>query len=146
MPHLPTSVLTLCLVLAFVCSLRLFTQGFWSVVGEMSLEDQGNLLKFVTSCARQPLLGFQQLTPLFCVQKIPTHDGDSIDELNRRAASAQGFPYPAHGQSYVNAPKPKLPSAGTCMNLLKLPEYSSVEMLREKLLYAIRSQSGFELT
>ena len=105
------------------------------------MEDQGKLLKFVTSCARQPLLGFKQLNPPFCIQKIPTHEADSIDELNRRSASAQGLPYDGR---YVNPPR--LPSAGTCMNLLKLPEYSSVVMLREKLLYAIRSQSGFELT
>jgi len=104
------------------------------------MEDQANLLRFVTSCARQPLLGFRQLNPLFCVQKIPTHEQDSIDEFNRREASATGLPY----AKYVNPPK--LPTAGTCMNLLKLPEYSTVEMLREKLLYAIRSQSGFELT
>jgi ubiquitin-protein ligase E3 C len=106
----------------------------------MSIEDQANLLKFVTSCARQPLLGFRQLNPRFCIQKIPTHEQDSIDELNRRSASAMGLSY----TQYVNPAK--LPSAGTCMNLLKLPEYSSIEMLREKLLYAIRSQSGFELT
>lgn len=106
----------------------------------MSVEDQANLLRFVTSCARQPLLGFRQLNPRFCIQKIPTHEAGSIDENNRREASAAGRPY----TEYVHAAK--LPSAGTCMNLLKLPEYSSIEMLREKLLYAIRSQSGFELT
>ncbi len=47
------------------------------------------------------------------------------------------------------APPPrvaKLPTAATCMNLLKLPKYDSAEMLREKLLYAIRSNSGFELS
>ena len=106
----------------------------------MTVEDQGNLLKFVTSCARQPLLGFRQLNPKFCIQKISTHEAGSVDEENRRASSAMGFAYTA----YVNPPK--LPTAGTCMNLLKLPEYASVDMLREKLLYAIRSQSGFELT
>ena len=107
----------------------------------MSMEDQGNLLMFVTSCARQPLLGFKQLSPLFCIQKIPTHDADSLDELNRRTASSQGLSYDG---AYLQPPR--LPSAGTCMNLLKLPEYRSLDMLREKLLYAIRSQSGFELT
>ncbi len=45
---------------------------------------------------------------------------------------------------FVNPPK--LPSAATCMNLLKLPEYPNEHMLKEKLLYAIRSNSGFELT
>jgi len=39
-----------------------------------------------------------------------------------------------------------LPSANTCMNLLKLPAYSTKERLREKLLYAITSNSGFDLS
>ncbi len=41
----------------------------------------------------------------------------------------------------------RLPTAASCMNLLKLPNYDgNVEVLREKLLYAIRSNSGFELS
>lgn len=38
-----------------------------------------------------------------------------------------------------------LPSSSTCMNLLKLPNYKNKEKLRAKLLYAIRSNSGFEM-
>lgn len=41
---------------------------------------------------------------------------------------------------------PRLPSAATCMNLLKLPVYRNREELRQKLLYAIDSHSGFELS
>lgn len=40
----------------------------------------------------------------------------------------------------------RLPSASTCMNLLKLPAFNSKEQMREKLLYAIESNSGFELS
>jgi ubiquitin-protein ligase E3 C len=40
----------------------------------------------------------------------------------------------------------RLPTASTCMNLLKLPEYDDPETLREKLLYAITSDSGFGLS
>eukprot|EP00004_Rigifila_ramosa_P001341 TRINITY_DN1127_c0_g1_i2.p2 TRINITY_DN1127_c0_g1~~TRINITY_DN1127_c0_g1_i2.p2 ORF type:complete len:363 (-),score=92.70 TRINITY_DN1127_c0_g1_i2:32-1120(-) len=39
-----------------------------------------------------------------------------------------------------------LPSASTCMNFLKLPVYPTREILREKLLYAIESNAGFELS
>ena len=39
-----------------------------------------------------------------------------------------------------------LPTAATCMNLLRLPRYTSPEQLREKLLYAISSCSGFGLS
>ena len=40
----------------------------------------------------------------------------------------------------------RLPSASTCMNLLKLPRYKDEATLREKLLYAITSGAGFELS
>lgn len=40
----------------------------------------------------------------------------------------------------------KLPTASTCFNTLKLPTYSSEKVLREKLIYAIGSNAGFELT
>eukprot|EP01041_Mallomonas_annulata_P005732 gene5732-11590_t len=100
-----------------------YVQAFWAVVAAMSVEEQGDLLKFVTSCSRQPLLGFRQLNPLFCVQKVPKHEtGEDTSAPSR------------------------LPMAATCMNLLKLPEYETIEELREKLLYAIKSNSGFELS
>ena len=35
--------------------------------------DQRHLLKFVTSCSRQPLRGFGELNPHFCIQKIPAY-------------------------------------------------------------------------
>jgi len=40
----------------------------------------------------------------------------------------------------------RLPTASTCFNLLKMPAYSSKSQLREKLLYAIESNSGFDLS
>lgn len=40
----------------------------------------------------------------------------------------------------------RLPTASTCMNLLKLPPYQSTETLREKLRYAIAAGAGFELS
>jgi ubiquitin-protein ligase E3 C len=40
----------------------------------------------------------------------------------------------------------RLPSAATCMNLLKLPDYSNPRVLKEKLIYAIEAQAGFELS
>ena len=41
----------------------------------------------------------------------------------------------------------RLPTSSTCFNLLKLPNFKSrAEVLRERLLYAIRSASGFELS
>lgn len=40
----------------------------------------------------------------------------------------------------------RLPTAATCMNLLKLPPYPSAQLIREKLLYAIKAGAGFELS
>ena len=40
----------------------------------------------------------------------------------------------------------RLPSASTCMNLLKLPIYPDIVTMRSKLLYAISSGAGFELS
>ena len=40
----------------------------------------------------------------------------------------------------------RLPSTSTCVNLLKLPRYKSATTLREKLLYAINSGAGFDLS
>jgi ubiquitin-protein ligase E3 C len=110
-----------------------YVQGFWNIINEMSIEDQKNFLKFVTSSIRQPLLGFKELNPKFCIQKVSKFANIQL------------------GSDYASNPAtkdlvPRLPSAATCMNLLKLPQYDSLEMLKEKLLYAIRSKSGFELS
>uniref|UniRef100_A0A0D9WD29 HECT-type E3 ubiquitin transferase n=1 Tax=Leersia perrieri TaxID=77586 RepID=A0A0D9WD29_9ORYZ len=40
----------------------------------------------------------------------------------------------------------RLPTSATCMNLLKLPPYRTKERLERKLLYAINSEAGFDLS
>ncbi|KFY22282.1 hypothetical protein V493_06698 [Pseudogymnoascus sp. VKM F-4281 (FW-2241)] len=40
----------------------------------------------------------------------------------------------------------RLPSASTCINLLKLPRYTSTKTMSEKLLYAVNSGAGFDLS
>lgn len=89
-------------------------QAFWQVLREFTETQKRQLLKFVTSCSRPPLLGFKELQPAFCIQPSGSED--------------------------------RLPTASTCMNLLKLPEYKNEHTLKEKLLYAITSGSGFELS
>jgi ubiquitin-protein ligase E3 C len=100
-----------------------YIQMFWSVVAEFSPQEQGDFLKFITSCSRQPLLGFDKLNPRIGIQEVP-------------AVYAEDGPGAA----------PRLPSAGTCFNLLKLPRYQSKDVLREKLKYAIKCNTGFELS
>ena len=43
-------------------------------------------------------------------------------------------------------PVGRLPTSSTCFNLLKLPNYQKKATLREKLRYAIHSNTGFELS
>ncbi|KAK3137442.1 hypothetical protein QOZ80_5BG0452280 [Eleusine coracana subsp. coracana] len=93
---------------------------FWEVLKSFSSDDQKKFLKFVTGCSRGPLLGFQYLEPKFCIQR----------------AGVPGME--EHGD--------RLPTSATCMNLLKLPPYKTKEQLQTKLLYAINSEAGFDLS
>jgi len=94
-----------------------YIQSFWKILSEFSIEQQAKFMKFVTSCSRPPLLGFKKLNPKFCLQQIRIdHDSD------------------------------RLPIAATCFNLLKLPKYSSSEVLKAKLLLAINEAQGFTLS
>lgn len=43
-------------------------------------------------------------------------------------------------------PVNRLPTSSTCFNLLKLPNYQKRSNLKEKLRYAIHSNTGFELS
>jgi ubiquitin-protein ligase E3 C len=90
---------------------------FWRVVATLDEKQQGALLRFVTSCERPPPLGFGSMNPPFTIQRVGIlRDGD------------------------------RLPTASTCFNVLKLPTYSNEKVLRQRLIYAIESGAGFELT
>ena len=94
-------------------------------------EQRRGLLRFVTSCGRPPLLGFKELNPKFSIR-------DSSSDEQR------------------------LPTSSTCVNLLKvaffiihgyvtdistqLPRYQSERVMRAKLLQAINSGAGFDLS
>ncbi|KAI8620032.1 hypothetical protein BC830DRAFT_648414 [Chytriomyces sp. MP71] len=91
---------------------------FWSIVrDDMNEADRALLLKFSTGLSRTPPGGFLSKT---------------IGEWRF--------------QIYLmNVSGTSLPSASTCFNLLKLPNYISRDQLREKLLMAIRhGTTGFE--
>ncbi|PIA43478.1 hypothetical protein AQUCO_01900105v1 [Aquilegia coerulea] len=99
---------------------------FWEVIEGFQPKERCMLLKFVTSCSRAPLLGFKHLQPAFTIHRVScnvplwaTIGGQDVD---------------------------RLPSASTCYNTLKLPTYKRASTLRAKLLYAISSNAGFELS
>lgn len=54
--------------------------------------------------------------------------------------------FPAFCVHFGGNEEDRLPTASTCMNLLKLPEFHDKETLRTKLTYAIESGAGFELS
>ncbi|KAI1502153.1 hypothetical protein F5X99DRAFT_168959 [Biscogniauxia marginata] len=88
---------------------------FWEVMHELKDSQRRDVLKYVTSTPRAPLLGFSQLSPQFSIR-----DGGTDEE--------------------------RLPSTSTCVNLLKLPRYTSAKTLKAKLLYAVQSGAGFDLS
>mmetsp|Transcript_20968 Transcript_20968/g.57572 ORF Transcript_20968/g.57572 Transcript_20968/m.57572 type:complete len:464 (-) Transcript_20968:476-1867(-) len=84
-----------------------------------------------------------------------------VEEFDRRQRAAtlkfvtscsrpplMGFRWlqPAFCIHKASAEEARLPTSATCMNLLKLPPYESLETLREKLTYAIEAGAGFELS
>ena len=84
----------------------------------MTPEQLAAFLRFATSCSRAPLLGFHYLSPKFCIQRV------NADEREQN-----------------------MPTAATCMNLLRLPRFTSKQRLQQKLLYAIENAAhGFGLT
>jgi hypothetical protein len=89
-------------------------QLFWQVIKSMTPQEQKQLLKFITSSSRPPLLGFKYLHPPICIRK-------SNDTQ-------------------------RLPSSSTCINLLKLPAYTTKQVLKQKLMTAIQEAQTFELT
>lgn len=88
---------------------------FWKVMEGFDDQQKRNVLKYVSSTPRAPLLGFSQLKPKFSIR-----DGGTDEN--------------------------RLPSTSTCVNLLKLPRYTTERTLREKLIYAIESGAGFDLS
>ncbi|KAI9140838.1 hypothetical protein BKA69DRAFT_1125395 [Paraphysoderma sedebokerense] len=102
---------------------------FWKVLNQFEERDKKLFLKFVTSVERPPLGGFNELEPKFGIRAVV--DGDYDDGLAMGRTGGAGE---------------RLPTASTCLNLLKLPMYKNEKAMREKLLYSIRAEAGFDLS
>jgi len=112
----------------------------WEVLEkDFTDKEKGMFLKFVTSCSKPPLLGFENLEPPFSIRCVEVaddeDDGDTVGSVLR------GF-LALRRKDPVN----RLPTASTCFNLLKLPNYQKKSTLKEKLRYAIACNTGFELS
>ncbi|KAJ8679148.1 hypothetical protein QAD02_014935 [Eretmocerus hayati] len=112
----------------------------WDILeNDFSESERSLFLKFVTSCSRSPLLGFAHLEPAFSVRCVEVSDdddtGDTIGSVIRGFFTIR-----------KKDPQNRLPTSSTCFNLLKLPNYRKKCTLREKLRYAVSSNTGFELS
>ncbi|KAK5258239.1 Ubiquitin fusion degradation protein 4, partial [Exophiala xenobiotica] len=85
-------------------------------MSELKPPQRRDFLQFVTGSPKLPIGGFKSLTPMFTVVCKPSEPPYSSDDY--------------------------LPSVMTCVNYLKLPDYSSQAVLKQKLFVAIREGQG----
>ncbi|XP_019393358.1 PREDICTED: E3 ubiquitin-protein ligase HACE1 isoform X2 [Crocodylus porosus] len=90
-------------------------QWFWDVVEELTQEERVLLLQFVTGSSRVPHGGFAHIM-----------GGSGLQNFTIAAV-----PYTPN----------LLPTSSTCINMLKLPEYPSKEILKDRLLVALHCGS-----
>uniref|UniRef100_A0AAY5KHX9 E3 ubiquitin-protein ligase n=1 Tax=Esox lucius TaxID=8010 RepID=A0AAY5KHX9_ESOLU len=93
----------------------------FDVLSSFDAEQQRLFLQFVTGSPRLPVGGFRSLNPPLTIVRKTFESTENPDDF--------------------------LPSVMTCVNYLKLPDYSSIEIMREKLLIAAREgQQSFHLS
>ncbi|XP_052387819.1 E3 ubiquitin-protein ligase TRIP12 isoform X3 [Carassius gibelio] len=93
----------------------------FEVLSSFDAEQQRLFLQFVTGSPRLPVGGFRSLNPPLTIVRKTFESTETPDDF--------------------------LPSVMTCVNYLKLPDYSSIEIMREKLLIAAREgQQSFHLS
>jgi E3 ubiquitin-protein ligase TRIP12 len=85
-------------------------------MSEMDSQQRRDFLQFVTGSPKLPIGGFKSLTPIFTVVCRPSE-----------------HPY---------TPDDYLPSVMTCVNYLKLPDYSDLDVLKKRLSVAIKEGQG----
>ena len=96
-------------------------QHFYEILNSYNREEQRLFLQFVTGSPRLPTGGFKALSPPFTIVRKTLDGNQNPDEY--------------------------LPSVMTCVNYLKLPEYTSREVMRIKLkLAASEGSMSFHLS
>ena len=96
--------------------------NFLEILSEFSEDQKREFLLFTIGAPRLPLGGLKSLSPkLTVVKKLPQNESQHADEI--------------------------LPSVMTCQSYIKLPDYSSKEILRQKFLLAMKEgQKSFTLS
>lgn len=93
----------------------------FKILSSYKQDEQRQFLHFVTGSPRLPVGGFKSLSPPLTIVRKTLELNENPDDF--------------------------LPSVMTCVNYLKLPEYSSIEIMREKLRVAAQEgQHSFHLS
>ena len=128
------------------------------VLSELDAVDQRRFLRFVTGTPRLPPGGVASLQPrLTVVRKLSVASatamgagGEGSFGTSAPTGGGGGFSAASDGGGggmFRNPVDGDLPSVMTCANYLKLPPYSSKDVLRERVLFAIREgQGSFDLS
>ncbi|SPO04901.1 related to rat ubiquitin ligase Nedd4 [Cephalotrichum gorgonifer] len=85
-------------------------------MSELTPSQRRDFLQFTTGSPKLPIGGFKSLTPMFTVVCKPSEHPYTSDDY--------------------------LPSVMTCVNYLKLPDYTSVEIMQKQLFMAMREGQG----
>ncbi|KAK8034622.1 HECT-domain-containing protein [Apiospora rasikravindrae] len=85
-------------------------------MSELTAPQRRDFLQFTTGSPKLPIGGFKSLTPMFTVVCKPSETPYTSDDY--------------------------LPSVMTCVNYLKLPDYTTIERMRRQLFTAIREGQG----
>lgn len=118
-----------------------------TVLTEMDYFAQRDFLLFLSGCPRLPIGGWAALTPkMTVVRKVPAsgannNNNNSNGAIATTPTSASTLP-PLGTDSAALAASYDLPSVMTCANFLKLPDYPTKEILKEKLYFAMREGQG----
>ncbi|EEY52976.1 E3 ubiquitin-protein ligase HERC, putative [Phytophthora infestans T30-4] len=101
-----------------------FIQRFWRVLESLEAEDKRAFLRFVWARSRLPL-GSAQFHQKFKIQALASSGNGDAN------GSSSGPP-----GGWMDS---QMPKSHTCFFALQLPRYSSDEICRERLLYAVRN-------
>lgn len=91
---------------------------FWAIIRELEPIEQGKVLLFCTGSSRVP--------------------GGGMAELQGYNGEPHRFTVSKTYEEF-----PSLPTAATCFNTLKVPNYTSQAQFQERLMYALNNSAGF---
>lgn len=101
-----------------------------AILCDLPIDDQRLFVRFVTGANRLPVGGLAKLEPKLTVVR-------KFSELAAESSSSS-----RDSSTAFAAADAVLPSASTCTNYLKLPEYSTRDVMKQRLLYCIREGQG----